>query len=121
MTNNHTPEIISAAILAIVAILLVNPFHFWMPTMAHMAIMAAVVVAFGAFTVFVLREDAGDERDVEHRMFAGRVAFFSGASMLIVGIVVQGLKDTLDPWLVVALLAMVVGKVAARMYSARYC
>ncbi len=120
MKNNHYPEIVSALVLTVVSVLLVNPFHLWMPSMAHMAILAAVVVAFGAFAVFVLRERSGDEREEFHRMFAGRVAYLSGASVLIVAIVVESITESLDPWLVVALLAMVLAKVGAHIYSARY-
>ncbi len=120
MTNKQYPEIVSAIILTIVAALLVNPFDIWMPNMAHMAILAAVVVAFGAFAVFVLRERVGDEREDAHRMFAGRLAYLSGAGVLIIAIVVESMGESLDPWLVVALLVMVLAKVGARVYSARY-
>ncbi|PIR83980.1 hypothetical protein COU18_01060 [Candidatus Kaiserbacteria bacterium CG10_big_fil_rev_8_21_14_0_10_51_14] len=120
MKDKQYPEIVSAIVLTVVAVLLVNPFHLWMPNMAHMAILAAVVVAFGVFAVFVLRERVGDEREDVHRMFAGRVAYLSGALVLIVAIVVESIAGSLDPWLVVALLAMVIGKVGAHIYSARY-
>jgi uncharacterized membrane protein YccC len=39
------------------------------------------------------------------------------AAVLVVAIVVQGYLDMLDHWLVYALLAMVFGKVAARIYA----
>ena len=115
------PEILSAAVLTAVTVLILNPFDFWMPTMAHMAALAVAVVAFGVFSVFVLRERAIDEREEQQRMFAGRAAFLLGGGVLLLGIIAESLRDALDPWLVGALLAMILGKVAARLYSAWYC
>ncbi|OGG63071.1 hypothetical protein A3C21_01320 [Candidatus Kaiserbacteria bacterium RIFCSPHIGHO2_02_FULL_59_21] len=120
MARGSLPEIISATAFAAVAALLLNPFGFWMPTMAHMAMLAAAVAAFGAFAVFVLRERAVDERDAAHRSAAGRTAFLAGSATLLVGIIAEGLQSAIDPWLVVALLAMIVAKVSARVYGDRY-
>jgi uncharacterized membrane protein YgdD (TMEM256/DUF423 family) len=91
-----------------------------MPNMAHMAMLAAAIVAFGAFAAFVLREGIGDERENVHRMFAGRVAFLAGSGILLFAIIFQSLKESLDPWLVVGLLVMILAKVGARLYSSRY-
>lgn len=120
MKNNSLAEIVSIGALAIVAFFLVNPMEVWMPTPAHMALLAAAVVLFGAFAVFVLRERAGDERESEHRSFAGRIAFLVGSAVLLIAIVAQSLAHMLDPWLVVALIVMLLGKSAAHAYSARY-
>lgn len=120
MSINGIFQIASAIVLAILAVLLVNPFDFWMPTMLHMAILAAAVVASGVFSVFVLSEQSVDERDNEHRQTAGRAAFLAGGAVLLAGIIIQTLQHALDPWLVWALLIMVATKAAARFYSTRY-
>lgn len=120
MTRESLPEILSATALAAATMLLLNPFGFWMPSMAHMAVLAAAVAAFGAFVAFVLRERAVDERDIAHRSAAGRAAFLAGSAVLLAGIIVEGVQDALDPWLVVALLAMVIAKVGFRVYGDRY-
>jgi uncharacterized membrane protein len=120
MTDKFIPQIISAAILVVVAIALINPFHFWMPTMAHMTLLGLAVAVFGIFNIFVFAERPADEREELHTMHAGRWAFLMGGVVLLLGIVIQGLSDTLDPWLVWALLAMVFTKVCLRLYSAYY-
>src|SRR3989344_88728 len=113
MKSNSLAEMGSLAAFALIAFFLVNPFHVWMPSEAHMALLAAAVATFGAFAVFVLREHAGDEREDRHRSFAGRVAFLSGSAVLLLGIVLQSIAHTLDPWLVTALLVMLLGKTLA--------
>ncbi len=113
-------EVISAIVLIALGVLILNPLHFWMPTMAHMAMLAAAIVTFGIFSVFVLRENARDERDDAHRMFAGRTAFLFGGGVLLLGIVAQSLQDALDPWLVAALVVMVLAKISMRIYSNQY-
>lgn len=117
MQNNFKKEIgVSIALVFLLALIL-NPFDILMPTMAQVAVLAFTVAAFGVFASFILKESARDEREGAHRMFAGRVAFLAGATVLILGIVVQGVWATIDVWLVAALVAMVVGKVAARVYT----
>jgi hypothetical protein len=120
MNTNGIFQITSAVVLAMLAVLLVNPFDFWMPTMLHMAVLAAAVVVSGAFSIFVLSEKAADERDNEHRQTAGRAAFLAGGAVLLAGIVIETLQHALDPWLVWALLIMVATKAVARFYSTRY-
>ncbi|MBI5645113.1 hypothetical protein HY970_03375 [Candidatus Kaiserbacteria bacterium] len=120
MNANITLQIACALLFAAIAVLLVNPYELWMPSKAYMVILAAAVVVFGLFSVFILAEKAGDERDHEHRGFAGRVAFLLGGAILLAGIIVQTLAHDLDPWLVAALTGMVVGKTLARWYSATF-
>lgn len=106
-----------AAILVAISVLLLNPLHLWMPDMAHMLVLAALLAAFGAFAAFILRERAGDERETALRGLAGRIGFLTGALVLVIAIALEGLVGTPDPWLVLALSAMVVAKLAARAYG----
>lgn len=105
MKNNIKETIITVCLIAI-AILLLNPFHFWMPDMMVMAMLAVALVLFGIFASFILREDKVDERDNVHRTLAGRNAFLAGSSILMIGIVIQGYSHAVDPWLVIALIVL---------------
>lgn len=120
MDRNLWLGVVSSIVLAVSAVLLVNPGHLWMPTMGHMALLASLVVAVAAFGVFVLRESGGDERDILHRSFSGRAAFLAGGIVLLLAIIVESMHEALDGWLVAALVVMVLAKVAAHIYSARY-
>ena len=106
-------------LLAVILFTLVDPFMYWMPSMAQMA---AFTVASGLLAVlagFVLAENAGDERNMLHRMHAGRAAFLSGVGVLTVALLYQGFTHTIDGWVPLALFAMVFAKLAARWYSER--
>lgn len=115
--KNFRKELIVSGVLVLLLVLILNPFHFWMPDMMHMVVLAVTVAVFGIFASFILRERMGDERDYIHRMFSGRVAFLSGATVLILGIIIEAISDNIDPWLVSTLVVMVLGKVFALLYS----
>lgn len=117
MKNNFNIEMISTAVLIALTILLLNPFDFWMPDMLLMATLTFTLVTFAAFATFILRESMGDEREVLHRMLAGRVAFLTGSAVLTIGIVFQALSHSVDVWLVITLVVMVLSKLIVRVYS----
>jgi len=89
MKNNFTLEVVVATVLMGSSILLLNPFHFWMPEMVVYCMLALVLAALAVFGVFVLDEKPVDEREEAHRSLAGRIAFLVGSTVLTVGIVVQ--------------------------------
>lgn len=116
MKNSLKETIVTIALIGI-AILLLNPFNFWMPDMLVMWMLATFLALFGIFASFILREKSVDERDNLHKYLAGRNAFLAGSGILILGIVVQGYTHTVDPWLVLALIGMVIVKIATRNWS----
>lgn len=116
MKNNFKETIVTIALVAL-AVLLLNPFHFWMPDMVVICMLAVLLGLFGIFASFILREKVVDERDSQHRTLAGRNAFLAGSGVLTLGIVIQGYVHTVDPWLVVALIVMVIVKIGTRMWS----
>jgi len=110
-------QLVSAALVLVLATFLLNPFHFWMPDMAQMAALGCLLVAFAVLSIYLFQERAGDEREVAHRMLAGRIAFFAGSLVLVVGITIESMHGTPNVWLVLSLAGMILGKVAARLYS----
>ena len=117
--KNNLKEIIVTVCLIILAVLLLNPFHFWMPDMVVVGMLALALVLFGIFASFILREKTFDERDSLHRTLAGRNAFLAGAAVLMLGVIVEGYSHDVDPWLVIALIAMILTKIATRAWSDR--
>ena len=117
MKNNLKIEIGISSVLVILTVLLLNPFHFWMPNMMHMLILGITLVVLALFAIFILREKVQDEREAVHRMLSGRVAFLAGSALLTIAIVVQSLQDAVDVWLVIVLVAMVLSKLITRIYS----
>ncbi len=113
-------EFTAATILVILLVILANPAHIAMPSMAHVAVATALLVVFGFFASIVLRESAHDEREGTHRMHAGRAAFLAGSLALIVGIIYQSLMHMLDIWLPIVLVIMILVKIGTHFYTDRY-
>lgn len=110
-------EIIVSFLLVVLAILLLNPFHFWMPSIAVICMLVVMLVLFGIFASFILREKITDERDSLHRTFAGRNAFLAGSGIAILGIIIQAYAHAVDPWLVATLVGMIIVKLGTRAWS----
>ncbi len=119
MKNKITKEIIISLILIVLAILLLNPFHFWMPDMMLIGMLAMLLVFFAIFASFILKEKVYDERDSVNRSLAGRNAFLAGSAILMLGIVIQGYTHKIDSWLVVALIVMIFIKIISRIWTDR--
>lgn len=118
MDKNTRNEISIAVIFSALLALLLNPFGFFMPDTLLYMMIAGVVVLFGLYAGFVWREGARDEREQLHRMIAGRIAYLAGTGVLVLGIAIQGLtQPDVDPWLVFALGAMVLGKLSGLIYG----
>lgn len=100
-------------------VLLSDPFMLFMPPAATMTALALSVVILCAWAGFVAYEKANDEREILHRMHAGRTAYLAGLAMLTLALLVQGLSHDIDPWIAAALGVMVVAKFIGRIYFER--
>ena len=105
--------------LGLVVLLLVifNPWNMFMPGYLVMGFLIGIIVLYVAFAIFLWREQSGDEREQYHRLFADRIAYLVGSGLLIVAIVIQELAHALDPWLIFALVMMVLAKVIGLIYG----
>lgn len=118
--KNNMMQIFIAGALVICLGLLIDPFMLWMPDMFEMSILLCATVLLCVWVGFIVREKADDEREVMHRMHAGRVAYLSGIGILTIALVVQGMAHTIDPWIAVALSVMVISKLVAHFYADKY-
>ncbi|PIQ92162.1 MAG: hypothetical protein COV70_01240 [Parcubacteria group bacterium CG11_big_fil_rev_8_21_14_0_20_39_22] len=118
MLKQHANEITVMTIFAIILILFFNPFHFWMPSTVHYTMLAGIVVIFAIIAGFILKENTRDEREEVHKMKAGRIGYMTGAAVLVIAIVVQGVYEmAVEPWIVIALFAMIVSRIGATLWS----
>ncbi len=111
---------ILVAVLVLLLAALTDPFMYWMPSMPQMLALTLACTGLAAWIGLAAREGAVDERDAEHRMFAGRAAYLGGVGVLTIALLLQGLSHTIDPWIPMALAFMVVLKIAARWYADRF-
>ncbi len=117
MKSNFVQETTVAFILVILLLIILNPFHLWMPDMIHVMVIIGLIAVFALFASFILREQASDEREGVHRMLAGRIGYLTGSAILIIGIVAQVLHNAVDIWLILTLVGMVLAKIGTRIYS----
>jgi ABC-type spermidine/putrescine transport system permease subunit II len=106
---------IGLALLSILGFFL-NPAHLLMPDSMTTALKLALVLGFLSFLGLVWKEHAADERDHTHIQKSGRISFFAGTTVLVIGIVFQATMHEIDPWLVYALSTMVVVKLFSRIF-----
>lgn len=103
--------------LVVLLVLLSDSFMLWMPGPFQMMVLLAAAVCVLLWSGFVMYEKANDERELQHSMFAGRVAYLLGVGVLTVALLIEGFQQNIDPWILVALGAMVVSKLFARWYA----
>lgn len=118
MKNNFVEGVI-AFVLVVLLVFLANPFDLFMPSMMQMLAVALAGLLFILFAGFVWREQAEDEREELHRFLAARFAYLVGAGILMLAVLVQSFAHMLDPWIILALIGMLIAKIVGRMYAKR--
>jgi amino acid transporter len=110
-------EIVATLAIVIFAFLTLNPFGMLMSSMLQMTVYGLLLVAVVVFAGLVVKEKTLDEREEKNRASAGRVGYVLGLVVLVAGVSVQTLSHvSLDPWIIGALVVMVLGKVFTRAY-----
>jgi cobalamin synthase len=117
MKHKFLQEIIISVILILLLIFFIDPFMWWMPNGFNMIMLAGLLVVFSIFASIIWKERPKDEREGFHRMLADRAAYFIGAIVLVLGIVLQTLNQRVDPWLAIALGIMILAKIITLSYA----
>lgn len=97
--------------LTVVCALSLAPKSFVMPNSAQMLILTILLGFIATFLVLLWRENPHDEREAVNQSSASRAAYVVGAVVLIIALIVQSLRHTIDPAVPLALLAMISTKV----------
>ena len=118
--NNNFIFVGVTVVLVFLLLALGDFLPFWMPDMDEMLVLLAVTLLVTFWTGFIFYERAYDEREIVHRLHAGRIAYASGVAVLTIGLCFQGLADAIDPWLLLALGTMVVTKMIVRLFFDTY-
>ena len=110
-------ELATAVVLIGILCLFLNPMGLLMPESTVMLLLIGLILTYFIFLGFIWKEYHGDEREYVHRLHAGRISFFTGSMILIIGIILQSLKHDIDPWLIAGLGTMILTKIIVRLYS----
>ena len=116
--NTIAEYLIALALIALLG-LLANPFMVWMPSPTEMILVLVAAILAVVYAGFVLKERAGDEREMLHRMLAGRAAFLTSVAVLTVALLYQGVTHAVDPWIPATLGLTIVAKLLARVWANR--
>lgn len=115
--KNNLMQLGVAGLTVVLLVSLLDPFMLTMPeSLVMMALLIATVLVC-VFAGFVLQEQTGDEREMQQRSHAGRIAYLAGLASLMLAVIVQGLAHHVDPWIVLSLGVMLIAKLAARFYE----
>src|SRR3989344_5120219 len=117
MKNNTIVEVLISLILLIFLLLLLNPFGLLMPKPMEMLLLVGLALIFIIFIGFFWKENVVDERESLHRYIAGRFAYFTGVSILTLGVLAQSFRHSLDSWLIAALIFMILAKIVGLFYG----
>jgi drug/metabolite transporter (DMT)-like permease len=119
--KNNIIQIVTAVVFLGLLLLLTDPFMIFMPPMAAMLVLLCVVVLMCMWSGFILYEQFVDERELMHRMYAGRVAYLTALGSLTLALLYQALTaHHIDPWIALTLALMVISKLGARLYYDRF-
>lgn len=110
-------EYLSSLAIIVITLIFLNPTHLTMPGNIQSMLVLGLILAFLTFAALIFRERTSDERESLHRLVSGRISYLVGVGTLILGIIVQATMHEIDKWLVIALCAMVLSKLVARIYS----
>lgn len=104
--------------IIVISLLLVflNPTHLLMPDTLHSMLIIGFIITFLLLIAILWKERANDEREATHIQKSGRFSFIAGATILFTGIVIQTSMHNIDPWLIRALLLMILVKILSRVY-----
>jgi len=114
-------ELFAALGLIAMLILLLDPMSLYYSNMTLAMYLVFLVVFYIVFALFIVKDKPADEREESLQRFASRVAFMLGTGTLLLGVVVQSLTHSIDPWLVITLIVMISAKLLATKYGQRNC
>lgn len=83
---------------------------------SQMVGISSALVLYVVVLSFIGEQKASDERELQHRFTASRIALIVGTAILSVGILYQLFTHQLDYWLLVALIGINVSKIISLIY-----
>ncbi len=111
------PTILKELIALVVLVISIGLFYASLAPMAYVACYIVVVIMFLVFIFSILKRTDRDEREQNHHTMAAESGYVVGAVALLVGIAVQTLTvHKVDSWLFIALIVMLVTRLAVRIY-----
>ena len=109
-------EILILIALFIVLAILLDPFNIVFSNSILMVISLIIALWFIVYSVFIWKEHSHDERENLHIKYAGRISFLAGTATLLFFILIQAFNHSIDIFLPITLIIMVLCKVLSIIY-----
>lgn len=113
-------EVIAMVLTLGLLVLIANPWYMWMPPMMVMTLAGLLLLALIVYAVFIVREQARDEREEYHRLMISRMTLLTTSTVLVIGMIVGLFQEQVDPWLAVALAVLIATKTVGSLWL-RHC
>lgn len=110
-------ETITGAILIILLVLITNSGNLLMPSTLDTMLTISITAVFIFYLAVIWKEKTKDERELSHKLNAGRWAFLVGSTLAVFGIVIESASHNVDPWLLYTVIAMIITKIISRLVS----
>lgn len=111
------PTIIKELIALVVLIISIGLFYASLAPMAYVFCYLVIVVMFIVLILSILKRTDRDEREQRHHTLAAESGYVVGAVAILLGVAVQTVYlHQVDSWLFIALIAMLVTRLAVRIY-----
>jgi len=80
-------------------------------SMFFMLLSAALVILFGVYAIFIWKEKPRDEREELHARISDRYGLLVGGGVMLAIILYESVTYMPSPFVIISLLALVVGKI----------
>ena len=112
-------EIVLGTVMLFLLGIAFNPFAMVMSDTSSVMIALALVVLFGFFSLFALREHPRDEREELLLVKSNRFAFLATGALLVVAVAYQVVRHEVDTWLIAVFAVMIFAKLLSYAYVSR--
>jgi cobalamin synthase len=106
-------------LLIVLSVAALGPFGITMPNSLQMMLFFAAFGFVSAFVVLAWRERPADERETYNLLGASRLAYIAGCGVLIIALLVDAFRHSVDPAVLLALLVMIATKLGAQWFQDR--
>lgn len=106
--------------LALLVLIILIAWFLWQTNDMSMGQMISVSVFLGIYVIAMSLVGEGkviDERELQHRYMANRLALIAGTIVLSIGVLVQLFTHTMDYWLLGGLIFINFVKIVSLIYS----
>ena len=110
-----TEFILGFILVALLAVIFNTP-QMYMSDMTTMFVALLLILLFGLFSLFILRERPQDEREELLVIKSSRIAFLITGATLVLGIVIQLIQHDVDLWLLIVFSVMILAKLFGYLY-----